>query len=203
MKYKAGVVCIDDMGRVCLVQKASTYTFINVITGSHRHSDLHNLTRDEKERILSADRVSDVYREHFGDLAYRSETRIASIDAVYNEKYKSILPRIDVYGVLPWDIPKGKQEYRESRFDCACREFYEETRLLEADIHRDIVTTVRDHDCIMTFYLATFHGSVGDIDIGDKEIRCCKWFDICNMPVYGIKKKIIFDIIGLGISARL
>ncbi len=82
-----------------------------------------------------------------------------------------------------WVAPGGKIEKGESPYDCAIREFNEETGLLSSEIHfRGMISLVLPQvDCISMQFLFFVPKFTGDLIMDNREGNL-KWWSIDEIP---------------------
>ena len=136
-----------------LIKRYKSVDYIDLINGIYRESQLFlligDLPTDERKRILENDFDTlwrDLHRDPVIGEGYEyAQKRFAEISPHFPKLFE-IVPSNDPNGLYLWLFPKGRPDYTmtdesklisESQFDCALREFTEETdglHLTEEDI---------------------------------------------------------------------
>lgn len=150
---------VNDQLKFLLYQRRDSFEYMDFLRGAWScEADLPalftNMSREERNRIKDF-----TFGELWDDLWVEHSCRI------YRDGYPKAKRKYDqvkdlIAGILestesqlrspPWGFPKGKKNnYREDPIDCAIREFTEETRLPEEEIH------IIDHNP----YSESFEGS--------------------------------------------
>lgn len=138
-----------------LYQRRDNFEYMDFIRGiwgsqSQLPSMFSAMSAEERNRIRNY-----TFEELWDDLWVEHNCRVYR-DGFNRarKKYSEIKERIpilidetisNVRGT-PWGFPKGKKNYRETPYECALREFSEETRLSTTDIYR-----VREHPFVENF----------------------------------------------------
>lgn len=182
---------------VCLVQRRHTISYEAFIRGKYTMDQLpthqHRMTESERKRILEDD----------WDTMY--EDIMASKDARYMHKEKrrakELFDSIDLHNFLeeaqniynepPWEFPKGRRFTNETDFQCATREFEEETNVPISDVlalHTDDFVEnflgVNEREYNNKYFLAIAHpGARGPYldpeNTGQvSEVQNARWFPI-------------------------
>jgi hypothetical protein len=133
-----------------MIRRKDTLGYIDFMRGKYSVFNkeyiinmLNQMTREEKE-ILALGNFDALWRRIWGDFDISNQYR--SEEIVSREKYNSLINGImfkndfftlgdliresDKYTIweeAEWGFPKGRRNYQESDFDCALREFTEET----------------------------------------------------------------------------
>lgn len=125
------IVRAEDTGRWLIVQRRDSSEFITLLSGSYRETFLHILlsmiTREEGEELKKCRDLTyfdRTYSEKVGvDLEYARKRMEEEIEEIVSH-----LERMDLSSnTLEWTWPKGRPVPSESPFQCAYREFVEET----------------------------------------------------------------------------
>lgn len=171
----AGILCRKD-NKILLIQKKYSLAFAHFIVGYYQSSKhgkqlLKRITKAEKESLMVND-LTDLCARYFGCKTNPKKYNelIEYLGKPLNEYLKNIkIEREEV----EWEIPKGKQEDGENDFDCAKREFIEETGIIldEYKITSD-VTLYNTH-----YYLIDIDQNVKSFNWDTKEVKKIEWFD--------------------------
>lgn len=129
-----------------LVQRRDSIGFTEFMRGKFQEKDENYLmklidimTVEEKNRLLTNnyETLLSNFNIHKNSRNYRYEYEDAKIkfnNLTKNGRLKSLIESSKTNWKEPeWGFPKGRRHLKESDFDCACREFEEETGLLSND----------------------------------------------------------------------
>lgn len=133
-----------------MIQRRDSIGFVDFMRGKYKIGDheyitkqIEGMTREERERLITKpfdslwDDLWGLPQEGFH--AYKAEREHArqKLEAL-RQATPSLAEIIEsipvVYSTPEWGFPKGRREIYESEYNCAMREFYEETNLSEKDI---------------------------------------------------------------------
>ena len=129
-----------------LIQRRDSIGFIELLRGKYQETDdtylskiIDIMTIDERNRVMNSDfnDLLDKFIINKNSRQYKYEY----VDAKdkFNRikdsgKLKSLIDNSSTQWIEPeWGFPKGRRHLKESDFDCACREFEEETGYNEED----------------------------------------------------------------------
>ncbi len=129
-----------------LIQRRDSIGFIELLRGKYQETDdiylskiIDIMTIDERNRVMNSDfnDLLDKFIINKNSRQYKYEY----IDAKdkFNRlkdsgKLKKLIDNSSTHWIEPeWGFPKGRRHLKESDFDCACREFEEETGYNEND----------------------------------------------------------------------
>jgi len=132
-----------------LVRRPDTIEYSDLIRGIYRESQLYfilrSLSSEERKRLLEYD-FDTLWSDQMGGLAdttiYRWAKQQFNRLAPHMKEILDLVPSIDPEGKNRWLFPKGRLEYHmgsrclpipESPWECALREFKEETNNLQID----------------------------------------------------------------------
>jgi 8-oxo-dGTP pyrophosphatase MutT (NUDIX family) len=149
-----------DEPEILMIQRKDSLCYIDFIRGKYDINNINYLqilinkcsitekeylvTKDFKELWINLWLISDDFSET--DDYLKSYNKFSSLRKGYRIKGKQITIDILVknsntnYEMSEWEFPKGRRNSNENDFDCAKREFKEETSYEEADY--DIITNV-------------------------------------------------------------
>lgn len=128
-----GVICwCKENDSWLLVRPQHSYGFRMLLQSSRRKSELDSiLTNTTKYELeLLYDFLTDKIPFPYYELCLRhSDINISSVERIYAMKDILIdkIPRFQGLPDPPWTFPKGRLEKGEAPFQCALREFYEES----------------------------------------------------------------------------
>ena len=133
-----------------LIQRRDSLGFVDMMRGKYRSNDyeyikqqLRGTTRGEQQRLLEV--PFDTLWEQLwgapqeGSHAYKNEkesskTKLEQLRTGSPSLADLIKDTITVWDTPEWGFPKGRRDCHESEFNCAMREMFEETGILEKDI---------------------------------------------------------------------
>jgi len=120
-----------------VTQRRNSFSFIQLLRFFHKLSDyeikqkISEITEDEAERLFSFsfdDIWEDMYinktNKTFNSERHRARQNFRSLTQNYS--YEIHLSKTKI---CEWGLPKGRRKPRETGFNCACREWKEETRI--------------------------------------------------------------------------
>jgi 8-oxo-dGTP pyrophosphatase MutT (NUDIX family) len=125
-------------------------------------------------------------------------TGMFSIQSMIEESRKGLC-----WEEAEWGFPKGRRNYQEKDYDCAVREFCEETGYVSADLiplmnlfpYEEIFTGSNYKSYKHKYYLTymDYDKSLRQLDIQTSEISCAEWktYDECMKSIrcYNLEKK--------------
>jgi len=191
----------------------------NLNSKSHIMNLLNEMTNNEKERILSKN-FHDLWTELWGNdigIQYRNEeqtsgekfhmlkTGVMIDDQVYNI-VDLVNESTNEWNEPEWGFPKGRRNYQERDYECAVREWEEETGYSRDKIK--ILNNVVPYEEIFTgsnyksykhkYYLSIYFGDIDTIpsNFQKTEISNAKWmcYDDCVKHIrnYNLEKLDMF-----------
>lgn len=188
-----------DNIKFLLVRRKHSLNYINFIRGQYDENDYDELSKIFS--LMSNDEINKINSESFDKLwnnlwdktakkkIFQKEYNESNnkFEHIKNMNYISRLKKIgSVYNYPEWEFPKGRKNVNETNYDCAIREFEEETGIKKDDynifynldsIHDNFIGT-NGLKYKHIFYLASLKKEGSDI-IKSKneieEIRWCTW----------------------------
>jgi len=204
-----GIICYkienNDI-KYLMIQRKDSLSFMEFIRGKYDVANLEyikkllmNMTLTERNMILN-NKFEDIWNYVW----YQSDNTCNKSNREFiNSKIKFsilndnnflrnfILSIKSVYNEQEWGFPKGRRKIKESDLDCAVREFYEETRIVNTDIiiNKDILPFEEiffGTNGIMykhVYFIAKIKNNKVNIKIDNscleqvREIRAIKWYN--------------------------
>jgi 8-oxo-dGTP pyrophosphatase MutT (NUDIX family) len=191
-----GLICykIDENKEIkyLMLQRKDSLSFMEFIKGKYNIDDfdyikvlLSNMTISERNMIINEnfDNIWNyLWCQNSNNPIKNTKEYIESkskfnnfiIISLYINYIKSI---IGLYNEQEWGFPKGRRKIKESDLDCAVREFYEETRIINNDIEviNDILP-FEGNDSLL--FAATDAGVYATVNMG------VNWYRVgTNMPI--------------------
>jgi hypothetical protein len=145
-----GVICYKiENGEIkfLMIQRKDSLSFMEFMRGKYDITNLEyikqlllNMTINERNMIisLSFDEIWNYLwfqseNKNYTKEFYESKNKFNSLND--NNFLKNYITSIkSIFNEQEWGFPKGRRKIKESDLDCAVREFYEETRILNNDI---------------------------------------------------------------------
>ena len=138
-----------DKIKFLMIRRKKTLGYLEFIRGRYDLEDvlhlthlIEQMTKEEINDIIKYDFEylwKDLWKTNSENKFYKSEFDLSINKFIKFKKSKimmSILKKIKVKYITPeWGFPKGRRNFLEKNFNCACREFEEETGLSEEDYH--------------------------------------------------------------------
>jgi ADP-ribose pyrophosphatase YjhB (NUDIX family) len=162
-KISCGIVSITNDKRIILILKKYTYEFMCLILGFYKNGlKLNNITEMEREILLKFS-IKEIYNTYFNDNKMRF-SRIRKNFKEYKRKisiksgksFNEYLKKLKLNNNLMWEIPKGRIRYKEKFYNCAKREFVEETGINNIFINNNITPMkeikIRRNTKYITYY---------------------------------------------------
>lgn len=132
-----------------MIRRKDTLGYIDFMRGKYMVHNKHfilnqfkQMTVQEKEKLLCGN-FDKLWRDLWGDnlISNKYRTEEHSAREKYNQLFMGINKKTEFYNLHSiieeckddiweepeWGFPKGRREYQEKDYDCALREFYEET----------------------------------------------------------------------------
>jgi ADP-ribose pyrophosphatase YjhB (NUDIX family) len=141
--YNAVVKNID----FCMIQRKYTVNYIQLIRGQYNELEIDDLrllfsrlTKEELTRVRTVqfdELWQDLWEKKSSNTDFLSEYHISKEKFLFiNNFLKNFINDIEsLYEHPEWEFPKGRRNDNESDFDCAIREFEEETGINKNNIH--------------------------------------------------------------------
>jgi 8-oxo-dGTP pyrophosphatase MutT (NUDIX family) len=179
-----------------MVCRKNSLGYIDILRGhydinnkTHTQNLIDEMTLKEKEDVLTLD-FHTLWTNMWGSfgLSHRADETTSS------EKFESLRPLLGLlindsktsWTTPEWGFPKGKRNYQESDFDCAIREWEEETGCNRN--HLSVINNLLPYDeCFVgsnykgykhTYYVANYTDQLSPIVVDtyqQSEISECKW----------------------------
>jgi 8-oxo-dGTP pyrophosphatase MutT (NUDIX family) len=177
-----GIICYkieENETKFLMIQRKDSLSFMEFIRGKY---DLINL--DYIKQLLLNMTINENNKEF-----YDSKLKFNTLnDTNFLKNY--ILSIKSIFNEQEWGFPKGRRKIKESDLDCAVREFYEETRIINNDI--EVINDILPFEEIFfgtngimykhVYFVAKLKNSSINIKIDDncleqvREIRAIKWY---------------------------
>lgn len=145
-KISCGIVAITDNKKIVIILKKYTYEFMTLILGFHSNGiKLNNITEMERQVLLKFN-IKKIYstyfdknRCNFNKIKKKFKDYKRKISIKSGKNFKDYLKNLVLKNNLMWEIPKGRIKRNETIYNCAKREFTEETGIKNIHIFNDIV----------------------------------------------------------------
>jgi 8-oxo-dGTP pyrophosphatase MutT (NUDIX family) len=223
-----GVICYkieDNETKFLMIQRKDSLSFMEFIRGKYDLNNLDyikqlllNMTINERNMIITTtfdeiwnylwhqnDNSNNKNNKEFYDSKIKFNTLndnnflrnyILSINSIFNEQ--------------EWGFPKGRRKIKETDLDCAVREFYEETRIINNDI--EVINDILPFEEIFfgtngimykhVYFVAKLKNFNINIKVDDncleqiREIRAIKWYSfnevISHIKCYNTERISLF-----------
>ena len=172
----AGILCRKSE-KILLIQKKYTLAFAHFIVGYYKTplnalQLLNQITKSEKE-LLMTEEISELSVRYFD-----CKSNLSTYNELINYlgmPLNTYLTELKITRQDPdWEIPKGKKNLNESDFECAKREFKEETGVI---IDNDQIVG-ECYDKNTHYFMIDVGENVKTSDEKDpKEIKKIEWFN--------------------------
>ncbi len=193
-----GIILINkDTKEILMSQRQLSLSIIELLQGRYVRYDsnfikalFNDLTKFERDKIIESNFNYDyLYSFFYGNRAKNINKNRYKFNTLFSiNNYKKMLHECNVLDDNQWGFPKGRQNSDETPFDCALREFHEETDILIDHIdvidHQPIVETFFGTNGRMykhTYFLANLKVN-SEINCslfkGNSEIKKIKFFKI-------------------------
>ena len=203
-----GIICYkieDNDIKFLMIQRKDSLSFMEFIRGKYDLINLDyikqlllNMTINERNMIITTtfdeiwnylwfqnDNSNNKNNKEFYDSKLKFNTLN---DTNFLKNY--ILSIKSIFNEQEWGFPKGRRKIKENDLDCAIREFYEETRIINNDI--EVINDILPFEEIFfgtngimykhVYFVAKLKNSNINIKIDDncleqlREIRAIKWY---------------------------
>jgi 8-oxo-dGTP pyrophosphatase MutT (NUDIX family) len=205
-----GIICYkieDNDTKFLMIQRKDSLSFMEFIRGKYDIINLDyikqlllNMTISERNMIITCsfdeiwnylwfqneNSISNKNNKEF----YESKTKFNTLnDTNFLKNY--ILSIKSIFNEQEWGFPKGRRKIKENDLDCAVREFYEETRIINNDIQ--VITDILPFEEIFfgtngvmykhVYFIAKLKNNNINIKIDNncleqvREIRAIKWYN--------------------------
>ena len=222
-----------------MIRRRDTLGFIDFIRGKYSVYDksyilnmIVQMTVCEKTRLLT-DSFGDIWRKLWGgepsniNLQYRTEEQISrdkfailrsgvllkndfyTLETLIESTMKETDNTISKWEVAEWGFPKGRRNYQEKDYDCAVREFCEETGYTQSAAALVPIQNIMPFEEIFTgsnyksykhkYYLTymPYEESIRECAVQSSEVSCAEWktYDDCLSSIrhYNVEKKRILE----------
>jgi hypothetical protein len=220
-----------------MIRRRDTLGFIDFMRGKYSVYDksyilnmIVQMTIREKTRLLTQP-FGDIWRELWGgepvslNMQYRNEEQISRDK--FNTLRSGVLLKHDFYTLetliqsttkpdqkqewefAEWGFPKGRRNYQEKDYDCAVREFCEETGYTQCADKLVSIQNIMPFEEIFTgsnyksykhkYYLTymPYEESIRECAVQSSEVSCSEWktYEDCMSSIryYNVEKKRILE----------
>jgi 8-oxo-dGTP pyrophosphatase MutT (NUDIX family) len=225
-----GLICYkldENEIKYLMIQRKDSLSFMEFIRGKYEISNLDyikqlllNMTINERNMIITLQ-----FDEIWNYLWFQNdnnnnnnknnkeffESKSKFIALTENNFIKNYILSIkSIFNEQEWGFPKGRRKIRESDLDCAVREFFEETRIINNDI--DVITDILPFEEIFfgtngvmykhVYFVAKLKNNNVSIKIDNncleqvREIRAIKWYNyidvLSHIKVYNTERISLF-----------
>ena len=223
-----GIICYkieENETKFLMIQRKDSLSFMEYIRGKYDLINLDyikqlllNMTINERNMIITItfdeiwnylwyqnDNSNNKNNKEF----YESKLKFNTLnDTNFLKNY--ILSIKSIFNEQEWGFPKGRRKIKESDLDCAVREFYEETRIINNDI--EVINDILPFEEIFfgtngimykhVYFVAKLKNSSINIKIDNncleqvREIRAIKWYSfnevISHIKCYNTERISLF-----------
>jgi len=222
---RSGVLTIEYL----MIRRRDTLGFIDFMRGKYSVYDksyianmIGQMTVDEKRRLLTQP-FGDIWKELWGgepvtlNMQYRNEEQISRDK--FNTLRSGVLLKHDFYTLetliqntnnvewkfAEWGFPKGRRNYQEKDYDCAVREFCEETGYTQSTDKLVSIQNIMPFEEIFMgsnyksykhkYYLTymPYEESIRECSVQSSEVSCAEWktYEDCMASIrhYNVEKK--------------
>lgn len=213
-----------DKIKILMIRRQHSLNYVEFIRGKYNIDNLNHLytmfkimTKDEiiKIKTLSFEILwKDLWNQTAGNKIYQKEFTDSKekFNKLVKDNFYNLLDKIDdfPYTEPEWGFPKGRKNHNEKHFDCAIREFYEETNLDPGNLHmfervgylEELYQGSNSVKYKHIYYIGTTENSHEKINLNENqlaEIGDIKWVTIPEAlekirPYYTARIKIIHQI---------
>lgn len=228
---------VDYSVEYLMIRRRDTLGFIDFMRGKYSVYDksyivnmIVQMTNREKHRLLTQS-FSDIWRELWGgetrglNIQYRNEEQISK--EKFNTLRSGVWLKTDFYTLetliqstiqddnIPnwefaeWGFPKGRRNYQEKDYDCAVREFCEETGYTQSLNGLIPIQNIMPFEEIFTgsnyksykhkYYLTymPYEESIRECAVQSSEVSCAEWktYEDCMASIrqYNVEKKRVLE----------
>jgi hypothetical protein len=216
-----------------MIRRRDTLGFIDFMRGKYSIYDksyianmIVQMTVDEKRRLLTQP-FNDIWRELWGEEPVNLNTQYKNEEQISRDKFNTlrsgVLIKHDFYTLetliqetnsmawefAEWGFPKGRRNYQEKDYDCAVREFCEETGYTQYADKLVSIQNIMPFEEIFTgsnyksykhkYYLTymPYEESIREYSVQSSEVSCAKWktYEECMASIrhYNVEKKRILE----------
>ena len=224
-----------------MIRRKDTLGFIDFMRGKYFVNNkfyilnmLKQMTQEEKERLRTLE-FDEIWNQIWGDnrisSQYRYEENLSKtkfnslrVGVSCNHSSYNLITLIDESNAYmnwdepEWGFPKGRRNYQENDYNCALREFQEETGIDKS--HLTVIQNIAPYEETFTGsnyksykhkYFLTFIENTEPIDMNNfetSEVSCMEWmsYDRCMQVIrpYNLEKlDIIYNINQMLLSFQL
>lgn len=125
---------IDDDLKILLINRKVSLNFIEFLRGKYSVSNksyikqMISMMTKKETHMLKTMKFQNLWKYVWGDIKYKNVYMKSLKRYTLIRNYILTLPE-PIYDTPEWEFPKGRAEYRETSYECANREFCEETGL--------------------------------------------------------------------------
>jgi ADP-ribose pyrophosphatase YjhB (NUDIX family) len=219
-----------------MIRRRDTLGFIDFMRGKYSVFDksyilnmIVQMTVIEKRRIITQS-FEDIWRELWGGETVHINAQYKSEENISRDKFNSLKAGIvinsttDFYTLeilvglsnadannrwefAEWGFPKGRRNYQEKDYDCAVREFCEETGYSETSLvpiqnimpYEEIFTGSNYKSYKHKYYLTymSYEDSLQMVSVQSSEVSCSEWktYEDCMSCIrhYNVEKKRVLE----------
>lgn len=208
VKESYGIACcrmtsknIDSI-EILLICKQHTYEFLDFVNGKYHHLNesglkrmLNKMTVYEKNliKLFDFDTIwKYVWLDNCANNYNYCKNKFNKL--LLDKNRLTILIESSSNVELPWEIPKGRKNYRESSINCAIREFHEETNVnpvdynLLSDIQQELIFVDKNIKYKYRYYFALLNDD-SDVDLTYKSVETSNiaWRKLSDLPEYLVR----------------
>ena len=226
----------DHQYEYLMIRRRDTLGFIDFMRGKYSAFDksyilnmIVQMTVSEKKRILNQS-FDDIWRELWGCEIVEPTSQYKNEEHISRDKFNSLKSGIVLtanaefytletlvrltesnqytqWEFAEWGFPKGRRNYQEKDYDCAVREFCEETGYPETSLvpiqnivpYEEIFTGSNYKSYKHKYYLTymSYEDSQQLVSVQSSEVSCAEWksYEDCMSSIrhYNVEKKRVLE----------
>jgi len=226
----------DHQYEYLMIRRRDTLGFIDFMRGKYSVFDksyilnmIVQMTVSEKKRILNQS-FDDIWRELWGCEIVEPTSQYKNEEHISRDKFNSLKSGIVLtanaefytletlvrltetnqytqWEFAEWGFPKGRRNYQEKDYDCAVREFCEETGYPETSLvpiqnivpYEEIFTGSNYKSYKHKYYLTymSYEDSQQLVSVQSSEVSCAEWksYEDCMSSIrhYNVEKKRVLE----------